>query len=79
MPGAYLLDNDSNNLTECMQSTDTQLYLAEDILTKVDRASMAVSLEVRAPYLDPRVAEFIGLPSRYKLRIYIEVHSQTRR
>jgi asparagine synthase (glutamine-hydrolysing) len=62
---------DSNDLTECMQSLDTQLYLAEDILTKVDRASMAVSLEVRAPYLDPRVAEFAAsLPSRYKLRGY---------
>jgi asparagine synthase (glutamine-hydrolysing) len=62
---------DSNNLTECMQSLDTQLYLAEDILTKVDRASMAVSLEVRAPYLDPRVAEFAAsLPSRYKLHGY---------
>ena len=62
---------DSNNLTECMQSLDTQLYLAEDILTKVDRASMAVSLEVRAPYLDPRVAEFAAsLPPRYKLHGY---------
>src|SRR5216683_2253125 len=62
---------DSNNLTECMQSLDTQLYLAEDILTKVDRASMAVSLEVRAPYLDPRVAEFAAaLPSSYKLHGY---------
>src|SRR6185436_7686431 len=60
---------DSNDLTECMQSLDTQLYLAEDILTKVDRASMAVSLEVRAPYLDPRVAEFAAaLPPSYKLR-----------
>ena len=52
-----------------MQSVDTRLYLAEDILTKVDRASMAVSLEVRAPFLDPRVAEFAAsLPSNYKLR-----------
>ena len=62
---------DSTDLTECMQSLDTQLYLAEDILTKVDRASMAVSLEVRAPYLDPRVAEFAAsLPSHYKLHGY---------
>lgn len=62
---------DSTNMTECMQSLDTQLYLAEDILTKVDRASMAVSLEVRAPYLDPRVAEFAAsLPASYKLHGY---------
>jgi asparagine synthase (glutamine-hydrolysing) len=62
---------DSNNLTECMQNLDAQLYLAEDILTKVDRASMAVSLEVRAPYLDPRVAEFAAsLPPSYKLHGY---------
>src|SRR2546428_78708 len=60
---------DSNNLPERMQNLDPQLYLAEDILTKVDRASMAVSLEVRAPYLDPRVAEYAAsLPRNYKLR-----------
>ena len=62
---------DSNNIVERMQSLDAQFYLAEDILTKVDRASMAVSLEVRAPYLDPRVAEFAAsLPPRYKLHGY---------
>ena len=62
---------DSNNMTECMQSLDTQFYLAEDILTKVDRSSMAVSLEVRAPYIDPRVAEFAAsLPASYKLHGY---------
>jgi asparagine synthase (glutamine-hydrolysing) len=37
---------------------DFSRYLAEDILTKVDRASMLASLEVRAPWLDPDVIEF---------------------
>ena len=60
---------DNEDLVTRMQSVDTRLYLAEDILTKVDRASMAVSLEVRAPFLDPRVAEFAAsLPPNYKLR-----------
>src|SRR5947208_1671523 len=59
---------DSNNLTECMQSLDTQIYLAEEILTKVDRASMALSVEVVASYLDHRVAEpSATLPTRYQL------------
>jgi asparagine synthase (glutamine-hydrolysing) len=59
----------SDDLVTQMQSVDTRLYLAEDILTKVARASMAVSLEVRAPFLDPRVAEFAAsLPCNYKLR-----------
>ena len=62
-------DCSEGDLIKRMQSLDTRLYLAEDILTKVDRASMAVSLEVRAPFLDPRVAEFAAsLPSNYKLR-----------
>ena len=60
---------DENDIVTRMQSVDTHLYLAEDILTKVDRASMAVSLEVRAPFLDPRVAEFAAsLPCNYRLR-----------
>src|SRR6185436_1493252 len=59
---------DAKDLVKQMQNLDTRLYLAEDILTKVDRASMAVSLEVRAPFLDHRVAEFAAsLPSNYKL------------
>lgn len=66
---SMLEDCESDNLVERLLSVDTRLYLAEDILTKVDRASMAVSLEVRAPFLDPRVAEFVAaLPANYKLR-----------
>ena len=46
-----------------MQFLDMNFYMAEDILTKVDRASMAVSLEVRAPFLDPRIAQFAASAS----------------
>ncbi|HEY0459835.1 MAG TPA: asparagine synthase (glutamine-hydrolyzing) [Pyrinomonadaceae bacterium] len=60
---------DAADEIEQMQFLDLNFYMAEDILTKVDRASMAVSLEVRAPFLDPRVAEFAaGLPLEYKLK-----------
>ena len=60
---------DSTNEIERMQFLDINFYMAEDILTKVDRAAMAVSLETRAPFLDPRVGQFAAsIPVDYKLR-----------
>ncbi|MCB1024313.1 MAG: asparagine synthase (glutamine-hydrolyzing) [Acidobacteria bacterium] len=61
--------SDVTDPIEKMQLLDMKYYLDGDILTKVDRASMAVSLEVRAPFLDHKVAEFAAaLPSGFKLR-----------
>src|SRR5260221_3592629 len=82
-PGAVVLGaNEPATITEFMAEqswlptiqeqamlTDVANYLPHDILTKVDRASMAVSLEARVPILDHRVVEFAWrLPLRFKIR-----------
>jgi asparagine synthase (glutamine-hydrolysing) len=63
--GEYPLDDRMTLL----QYLDLRLYLQEAILVKVDRASMACSLEVRVPFLDHELVEFVmSLPSNLKLK-----------
>ena len=57
------------DITTQMQRVDARVYLADDILVKVDKASMVNSLETRAPLLDQHLAEYVSsLPSTLRMR-----------
>lgn len=73
-PGASILDDPlpaslGNDAAARMMAQDMRTYLPDDILCKVDRAAMAISLETRVPFLDPDViAASARLPMPMKIR-----------
>ncbi len=61
--------NNTNDLLSKFQATEYKTYMVDDILQKVDRATMSASLEGREPFLDQRIIEFVSrLPSDFKYR-----------
>ena len=66
---SWFLDSGAEDVVDAALLADTMTYLPNDLLVKVDIASMAVSLEARSPFLDHHVVELAAsLPRRMKLR-----------
>ncbi|MHC4874579.1 MAG: asparagine synthase-related protein, partial [Planctomycetota bacterium] len=76
MPFRNLLESaSSENEIERFMELEFHSYLPGDVLAKVDRASMATSLEVRSPFLDHEVIEFAAsLPLEWKLKGFDRKH-----
>jgi asparagine synthase (glutamine-hydrolysing) len=69
IPAEQLINCKGQNNLLSVQLNDIHNYLAEDILKKVDLASMLVSLEARVPFLDYRLVPLVlSLPDSYKIR-----------
>nr|WP_320161274.1 asparagine synthase (glutamine-hydrolyzing) [uncultured Methanoregula sp.] len=67
----YFLKTDANNPIDRLLYADTRFYLPNDMLVKVDRMSMAHSLEVRVPFLDHELVEYMAtVPASLKLKNY---------
>jgi asparagine synthase (glutamine-hydrolysing) len=70
--GAYrrrFAETEGHELLARLQDADLGVYLADDLLVKTDRASMAWSLEARVPFLDTVVTNFaFSVPARHKVR-----------
>lgn len=65
----YLSDSSVPGLLDRLLMADTNIYLPDDLLVKVDIASMANSLEARSPFLDHKLMEFAAsLPAQYKMK-----------
>lgn len=65
----YFDNPDNNELIDVLLEADANTYLPNDLLVKMDIATMANSLEARSPFLDHRLAEFVvSLPGDFKMR-----------
>ncbi|MEE8415690.1 MAG: asparagine synthase (glutamine-hydrolyzing) [Desulfobacterales bacterium] len=66
---SYWHNTTANNYLEKALYVDEKIYLPDDLLMKVDKMAMANSLEVRSPFLDHKLIEFVAqIPERMKLR-----------